>query len=276
MNDVTVELKVVVDNVAAKELMSEHGLSIWLRVDSHTILFDTGQGGSLLNNARKLKIDLSKTDTLILSHGHYDHTGGLPAMLHLAPQVQVYCHSAAFLPRYSIENSVAKPVKITAPAMASINSLPEDRLHWVSKKRMITDAIGITGEIPRMNDFETTGGTYCFDLDGKRVDSIVDDLALWVATDKGLVICIGCCHAGIVNTLTYIQQITGEKRIHTVIGGLHQLNDSDDNLTKTMAALSQMDIGNLIPCHCTSEEAHLLLEKEIGCTRGFAGLEFTI
>lgn len=276
MSDNKVDLKIVADNEASEGFIAEHGFSLWVQTTSKTIFFDTGQGAALLKNAQQLNLNLPDTDAIVLSHGHYDHTGGLVDLLNQATQAEVYCHAAAFLPRYSIEDSIAKPIKITAPAMAAINSLTESRLHWVTKHTMLTENIGITGEIPRHTSFETTGGAYYFDQDGKRADAIIDDIALWLRTPKGLVICIGCCHAGIINTLNYVMQLSGVKKIHTVIGGLHLPSTSDDQLTKTISELKKMDIGRIIPCHCTNEQAHTLISSELNCTRGFAGFELSI
>lgn len=275
MSNETVQLKIVVDNEAGDGFITEHGLALWIRANSQTILFDTGQGAAILKNSQQLNLNLTETDIVVLSHGHYDHTGGLVSLLNQAPHAEIYCHAAAFLPRYSIEDSIAKPIKMTTPAMAAINSLPETQLHWVTKHSMLTQDIGITGEIPRKTSFETTGGAYYFDQDGKRADAIVDDMALWLHTPQGLVICIGCCHAGIINTLQYIKELSGEDKIHMVIGGLHLPTSSGEQLEKTIEELKKMAIDKIITCHCTSEEAHVLFAQDLNCTRGYAGLELS-
>ncbi|MGW8193116.1 MAG: MBL fold metallo-hydrolase [Desulforhopalus sp.] len=276
MNTSSVHLKILVDNVAAPGLVAEHGFSLLIEAENKMILFDTGQGKALASNANTLNVDLAATDLLILSHGHYDHTGGLPLVLHPPYHLHVYCHGAAFLPRYSIVDGVAKPVKMVPEAMISINTLPEENMHWVAKPLNITDALGVTGEIPRTNDFENTGGAFYFDQDGKRADPIKDDMAVWIKTPHGLVICIGCCHAGIINTLDYILGLTGETTIHTLIGGLHLLNADRVRLEKTLARLQQFNINQIIPCHCTGDDAHRLLMKAMPCLKGYAGMEIHI
>lgn len=271
-----VTMKILVDNAAAPGFVAEHGFSLWVEADNKKILFDTGQGRALLHNAQTMHVDLNQVELLILSHGHYDHTGGLSDVLHPPHHIHLYCHAAAFLPRYSIREGIAKPVKMMPQAMISVNSLPEDKVHWVTKPLHITDRIGITGEIPRINNFETTGGAFYFDQDGKRADPIRDDMAFWVKTEQGLVVCIGCCHAGIVNTLQYITELTGEKRIHTLIGGLHLLNADDEQLKKVITELKQFAINNIIPCHCTGDRAYGYLSAECNCTKGYAGMEISI
>lgn len=276
MAEDTILLKIVVDNEAAPGFLAEHGFALWIEADGQRLLFDTGQGKALLPNATMLDIVPRQADALILSHGHYDHTGGLPDVLHPPHHIHVYCHAAAFLPRYNIREGIAVPVKMTPGAMVAMNGLPEDRVHWVTKPRLLSENIGITGEIPRVSDFETTGGAFYFDQDGRRADPIKDDMALWLKTSGGLVVVIGCCHAGLINTLSYIRELTGETRIHTLIGGLHLLNADHIRLARTLADLEDFDLRRIIPCHCTGTAAQAMLQAKFSCTPGYAGMEVRI
>lgn len=269
----SIQLQIIVDNEARDGLQAEHGFALLLEVDGKKTLFDTGQKDSLRVNADKLGIDLESTDTLVLSHGHYDHTGGLADILSCNHHVNVYCHAAAFLPRYSIKDGIARPVKMTKNAMSSIATLPEERMHWVTKAVELESCVGITGEIPRETDFESTGGSFYFDLDGKRADAIVDDMALWVKGQNGLIICIGCCHAGIINTVNHIKKVSGVDKVDTIIGGLHLSDADDERLEKTVSFLQQEKIQNIITCHCTGEKAHQLLKTELGAKMGYAGMK---
>ena len=105
-----VHITIVVDNQASPGLTAEHGLSFWIEVDGKSILFDAGQGCVFANNAQALGIDLHRTDAVILSHGHYDHTGGIPWILQAAPQAVVYAHPSILKERYSVRDGDAKPV----------------------------------------------------------------------------------------------------------------------------------------------------------------------
>jgi len=276
MNAKNIRIQIVVDNEAQEGLQAEHGFALWLEVDDQKILFDTGQKDALVHNADKLHLGLDKIDTLILSHGHYDHTGGLADVLSCNHHAKVYCHAAAFLPRYSIHNGIAKPVKMTTRAMSSIGNLPEERLHWVTKSINTSKSVALTGEIPRDTNFETTGGSFYFDRDGKRTDAIVDDMALWVNSSKGLVICIGCCHAGIINTINHIKAVSGIEKIHTLIGGLHLRDVTEQRLQKTIDLLQQEKIENIITCHCTGDLAHQQLGEQLQAQKGFAGMDIQI
>lgn len=273
MNAENIRIQIIVDNEAKDGLRAEHGFALWLEVDGQKILFDTGQKDAFLYNADKLNLDLEKADTLILSHGHYDHTGGLADVLSCNHHVKVYCHAAAFLPRYSINDGIAKPVKMTTRAMGSIDNLPEERLHWVTTSINTSKAVAVTGEIPRDIDFENTGGSFYFDRDGKRTDAIIDDMALWVNSSKGLIICIGCCHAGIINTINHIKKVSGVSQIHALIGGLHLTDVDNDRLQKTIDLLKQEKIAKIVTCHCTGDVAHQQFAEQLQAEKGFAGME---
>jgi 7,8-dihydropterin-6-yl-methyl-4-(beta-D-ribofuranosyl)aminobenzene 5'-phosphate synthase len=197
-----IAITILVDNQAGPGLTTEHGFSLWIEADGRHILFDTGQGPALPVNARALGVDLRQTDMVVLSHGHYDHTGGIPHVLHVAPNAHVYCHPGVVQPRYSLRNGSPKPAHMPSESMAALDRLPEKNLHWTSEAVMLSENIGLTGPIPRQTTFEDTGGAFFLDPEARHADPIEDDLALWIKTDEGLVVCVGCCHAGIINTLT--------------------------------------------------------------------------
>ena len=269
-----IQITVIADNRADAPLVSEHGLALWIESGSRKILLDTGQGESFFTNASLLGIDIRETDALVLSHGHYDHTGSVSGVLKEAPQVDVYLHPAAFLPRYSLRGGQARSVQVPGTAMSSIVAHPESKVHWVHGVTAVDGGINITGPVPRKTDFEDTGGPFFLDPGGRTPDPIRDDLALWINTDEGLVICTGCCHSGIVNTLSYIMRCSGEKRVKKIIGGLHLVNAGRERLKRTVEELNKLNIEELIPCHCTGDEAVEYLSENLDClvTPGHAGM----
>ncbi len=268
------KILIVSDNKAEGPLESEHGFSLWIEAGNRKILFDTGQGAAFRNNADLLGIDLGKTEDLILSHGHYDHTGSVDWVLGQAPNAEVYLNPSAFLPRYSFRDGYARSVQMPGSAMSSIISRPDGNVHWISSPSHLTGGIGLTGPVPRINSFEDTGGKFYLDTKAQKEDPIRDDMSIWIATEEGLVICAGCCHSGIVNTIRYIIEITGEHRIKLVVGGLHLINAGMDRLEKTAAALNEFNIGALVPCHCTGDAAAAFLAENLNCpvTPGYAGM----
>jgi 7,8-dihydropterin-6-yl-methyl-4-(beta-D-ribofuranosyl)aminobenzene 5'-phosphate synthase len=257
-------LQILVDNRAGEGLESEHGLAMWIEVDGRRILFDTGSGHVLERNAGRLGIDICSADLLVLSHGHYDHTGGVGRFLRCAPQSHVYCHPGAVLPRYAIRDGAARSIHMPAESIAAIDKVPEDRMHWVQKPLSLGDRVALTGHIPRKMSFEDTGGPFYSDYAGKRPDPIDDDMALWIRTPKGLVVVTGCCHAGVVNTLDYIFHLNDGMKIRALVGGFHLINAAPPRLAVTLQALQAFEIDLLVPCHCTGDTAVGLFKETFG------------
>ena len=158
----------------------------------------------------------------------------------------------------------------------AIGKLPLEHLHWVQQPILLSDKIGITGPIPRETSFEDTGGPFFLDPEGRRADAIDDDLALWIRTDDGVIVCVGCSHAGLVNTLNHVQHLTHGLRIRAVIGGFHLLNAGRERLDQTIAAVRLLEPDMVIPCHCTGEFAVALLRNDLGerVSPGAAGIKY--
>lgn len=267
-------LTVVVDNKAAEGLVAEHGFSLLIETDEQTILFDTGEKKALLSNMEALKIKPEKISTLVLSHGHYDHTGGVAEMLKRNRKLEIYLHAGVFQPRYSLDEEKPVIVKMPLAAMEAVMHHPDNKTHWLTKPMELSSKVGISGPIPRVNDYEDTGGSFYLDPEGRETDTLKDDVAMWFKGDEGLVVCLGCCHSGLVNTLTRVTEITGEKRIALVLGGMHLLNASSKRLEKTVEALAAFDIKRIIACHCSGESAVEYLNAHLNAdiSMGQAGM----
>ena len=274
MSTETTVITILVDNRGAPGLVTEHGLSLHIRTAGHNLLFDTGQSDACTINSRILGLDLGEIDAIVLSHGHYDHTGGLAQVLGLARRAEMYCHPAAVSPRYAVRDHQPKPLHMPRPSMAALDRLPEERLHWVQQSMQLAATIGLSGPIPRQTACEDTGGPFFLDTGGQRPDPIDDDLALWIDTPTGLVVCVGCAHAGLVNTLVQVQRLTGGRPIRAVIGGFHLLSANERRLRATIDALRTLAPEAIIPCHCTGEAAVAALSAAFGerCHPGHAGL----
>jgi len=271
------KITVLVDNKGATGLRTEHGFSLWVEAEGRNILFDTGQGSALTHNARQLGVPLEKTDTLVLSHGHYDHTGGMAELLTVAPKARVVLHPGAVIARYSV-GSGRPPRAIGMPQSArdAMERLPDGGVIVVLKPLRLTAATGVTGPIPRETAYEDVGGPFFLDPRGERRDAIEDDQALWIGTPKGLIVCVGCSHAGLINTLKYARWVSGIQEIRAVIGGLHLRRANDRRLKKTLDALRSLSPGMIAPCHCTGEGAVRALKDGMGTrvARCHAGMSF--
>ena len=257
-------ITILVDNKAIDGLRSEHGFSAWIEIAGNRLLFDTGQGPAIGGNAADLGIDLRTAETLVLSHGHFDHTGGVPLIIERAPGVHVYVHATATVARYVIRHGSARPVGMQGPARLALESLPTGSVRLVSRALGITSVAGLTGPIPRLTDYEDTGGPFFVDVEGRQSDLIADDQALWIRTDRGLVVVVGCSHAGLINTLRHAQRSSGESRLHAVLGGFHLTEASQSRLQHTIDALVELGLDLIVPCHCTGDAAVQRLKQAFG------------
>lgn len=257
-------ITILVDDEAGKpKLINEHGLSLWIEADEHKILFDTGQSGIFIENAASIGIDVSSTEILIFSHGHYDHTNGTSTLLNRCKLNKIFCHPDIFSPRYSKHSDGSmKFIGINSEVSEELHNVA-DIIHYVNEPTLVSKDIGITGPIPRNSAFEDCGGSFFLDKEGKKPDLILDDVALWIRTKKGIVVVTGCCHSGVINTIEYIIKITGEREIFAIVGGLHLLNASSERIKKTGEYLKTKVIERIYPCHCTGENAIELLKREL-------------
>jgi len=255
---------ILVNNEPGEGLAHEHGLAFWIEAAGRRILFDTGQGEALPANVEALGIDLATADHVVLSHGHYDHGGALPYVLERATGATVHLHTSATQTRYSIHDGVVRSIGLTGVSLTALGNLPPERVVHADLAAELVPGVGLTGAVPRVTTFEDTGGPFFHDPHGEDPDLILDDLSLWIDTPRGLMVCLGCAHAGIINILTHIRQVTGERPIDTVIGGMHLVRADEHRLRETVTALRVLAPRRLVTCHCTGDRAAEYLATELG------------
>jgi 7,8-dihydropterin-6-yl-methyl-4-(beta-D-ribofuranosyl)aminobenzene 5'-phosphate synthase len=254
----------VENSVYSRGLLAEHGLSFLVEADGSRALFDTGQGKALPENARLLDVRLDSLDAVVLSHGHYDHTGGLADVLRSAGQPKVLLHPGALDGKYL--RLEAPPHRKIGMPESSLRQLDSNRheIVWTRTPTEVVPGVQATGEIPRATSFEDVGGAFYQDEACQQPDPLPDDQALFVDCAAGLVVILGCAHSGVVNTLDYVSRLTGRSRIHAVLGGMHLMRASAQRIAATGDALERYGVEKIAPCHCTGPQAVSYFRSRFG------------
>lgn len=260
-------ITLLVDHSSARpDLETEHGLSFLLEADDEVLLFDAGATEAAFRNAERLHLPWRRITRVVLSHGHWDHTGGLGPFLRALPQAQVYLHPRAMTPKYSLHPD-KPPRPLTMPQ--EIHALLQARmgqLNWSTAPMGLGRGIGLTGPILRRHPEEAISGPFYLDPEGRETDPLEDDQALWVATRRGTVVLLGCAHAGVANTLDQIRTLTRKASIQAVAGGFHLSAASEVRLQSTLKALRRAGVARVAPVHCTGPAGRALFLDVFGET----------
>lgn len=272
-------LTVITENTVpgkADGLYAEHGFSLFLDRPDAKLLFDAGPAGiATLHNAPRLGVDLRIADGIVLSHGHQDHTGGLVGVLRaMDKRVRVYAHPGIFADRYGKRGDRVRYSGLPFKREA-LEGMGAD-FDLSAEFREIAPGVYLSGEIPRRRAFETGDAEMFVKRDGELVrDPLPDDQSLAVETAEGLALILGCCHAGLINTIDHFQGKLPGRPIHTVIGGTHLAFAPPDQLRETIAILKGLNMKRLGLSHCTGLSAGARLAQEFGeavafCTVGYS------
>ncbi len=248
-----------------KIFLAQHGLSIFVEADRR-ILFDTGATDVFIHNAGLLGIDVCTADWIVLSHGHWDHADGLRAFPEESvAKVKLIVHPNAFVDRRNASGRYN--------GMFYSQEIMAQKFDLVLSKNpyQLTDRIYFLGEIPRINDFEAQKTEFFYLNEGDKFpDFILDDTALAIETQKGLVIITGCSHAGICNIVEYARQATHQSKVFAVMGGFHLLGDRVQ-LLKTIEYFKQNPVDHLYPMHCTDLASLSEFHRAFGIQKLCAG-----
>ncbi len=269
-----VRITVLTENsvVVPFDVIGEHGFAAFVETPEFNFLFDTGQGKALINNALALKKDLSSIKFLYLSHGHYDHTGGLLDLLKIKSPLTIYTHKDAFSKRYWFKGGVKKYIGIPF-SKAYLESLGANFL-YEKEFREIEKGIYSSGEVERKTSFEKIDKEMKVENENGELvqDQIWDDFSLAIDTSKGLVVILGCAHSGIVNILNHFINKTGRKEIYAVIGGTHLGFATDEQINATLEVIDKYNIKKLGASHCTGLEVGAKLYNKLKDRFFFAGV----
>lgn len=270
-------ITILCDNTvgAISGTLGEHGFAALVEWEGGSILFDTGQGNSLLHNALRMNRDLHKVGKVALSHGHCDHTGGLLPLLRNCGGKEIYAHPAIFSRRYRVKDT-GESFPIGIPYEEHFLRGLGGRFSLGEQFREIAGGVFLSGEVPRKTAFEKgDAGQFCDDA-GFCADEVPDDQSLVIVSGRGLVLLLGCCHGGVVNTIELAREKTGVENVYAVIGGTHLGYSDQARLDETVRALRGYRINKLYAGHCTGFAASARLFREFPGQFQPAHVGFTI
>ncbi|MFZ1128789.1 MBL fold metallo-hydrolase [Methanoregula sp.] len=254
-----------------RTLLAEHGLSCLVRVFSgkneHAILLDAGLSGDcLFHNSRQLDLDLYTVEAVVLSHGHFDHTGGLVDFFHGATrQIPLILHPDAFL-RRRINTPARVPVDLPSLDAVTLKKAGADLQQREGSSTLAAGHLLVTGQVERKTPFEKgLPGMEAWTGDRWTADPVRDDQAIVInVKGKGLIVISGCAHAGIINTVEYAKEITGVETVHAVMGGFHLTGPAfEPVIAPTINGMKQINPVYVVPMHCTGWSAINRFSREM-------------
>lgn len=247
------------------DLYNEHGISVYIEAKGKNILFDTGKSGNFINNAKKLHIDLKDLDTVIISHSHYDHSGGFKRLTkEMKFKSELILGAEFFNKKYSKRRSKQHEYTGSPFDEQFLNNQNIDTRYIKEDMVEISEDILVFSNFDKDEEFENTNYVMYIEKNGEYIkDEFNDEISLAVKTDKGLVVVVGCSHVGIVNILNTIINRTGEK-IYALIGGTHMVREDDEKINKIIDYLSEKDIKVIGACHCTGKQGLTMLAQQLG------------
>lgn len=237
----------------------EHGLCLYVETPNLCFFVDAGASAEVLkHNLEIARLDFEKVNTVLLSHGHFDHTTGLPYLLSRMKLPALYAHPDVFGEHYAYSNEKFRYIGMQ---FARNEIEGECRLVLSREPVQIAEGIYFSGQIPGKRRERTK--FYLKEGDNFVPDPIQDDCAVYMTTEKGTAVIFGCGHAGVLNTLEHAKKITGQK-LYAIIGGTHLVDASKEEIMKVVEYLRAEEIKVLRLAHCTGKDAEYILKNEFG------------
>lgn len=252
----------IIDNISNnKSIKSEHGLSLLIELNKKKILFDTGASDLLLDNARKLNIDLSDIDILIISHGHYDHMGGIRSFFSINNKAKVYIKRQACQKYYIKKQFFYKYVS----GDLSIFEEFKDRFIYIDNNTEIIDNVYILTKISEIDNCDYIKNSM-YKLNSLTLvkDPLDHELLLVIKHNNDLTVITGCSHNGIINMVNEVKLYFPNQRIKNLIGGFHLKGLTKSNekniINHLTTKFKKYNIEKIYTCHCTSYKYYLKLK----------------
>jgi 7,8-dihydropterin-6-yl-methyl-4-(beta-D-ribofuranosyl)aminobenzene 5'-phosphate synthase len=262
------QITILCENLVGRLVGSgEHGFSAFIETDQGNYLFDTGGGRSIVPNSLILNKDLKSIRKIFLSHGHYDHTGGLSEVLKLKGKVDVHAHPHVFSDRIAVLKENGEETKRFVGLPYKKGYLESLGANFILNNDFLEVEKGmfLTGEVPRKTSFEKPDPRLFSEINEKTTQDIfLDDQSLVLDTEKGFILILGCAHSGMINIINHVVKQTGKERFHAILGGTHLDFLTPEQLEESIKSLKKMEIEKIGVSHCTGMRAAFRLHHEFG------------
>lgn len=260
------KLTTIAENTSARVgLVGEWGLSILVEDGEHRFLLDTGAGQSTVANADALGVDLAAVDAIVLSHGHRDHTGGLlPVLQRIGREVRVVGHPRLWDPKYDRDRKTGRYRYAGVPHAREALESAGARFELAAGPTWLTPDIVASGEEPMATDFEAVWDRLFLRTGSGFVgDPMLDDQSLYIRSDLGLIVVLGCGHRGMINIIRHGLSLTGADRVYMVVGGTHLGPAPEPQVARTVESLQAMGVSWVGVSHCTGLAVASRLDRQL-------------
>ena len=252
----SVKVTTLIENSGGEHLglKSEHGISFFIEKDGYHLLFDVGQTGNFLDNAKQLRADLTNLDYVVLSHGHYDHTGGLRPLSELTNKFELIMGRGFFDEKYGYKNNAYEYLGSNFDE----SFLKEKNISYKFVDKALTEivpGIYVVTQFPRIHQDEVVNPRFKIRKNGDMIaDSFNDEILVAIDTDEGLIVLLGCSHPGMKNMLDATVALI-KRPLYAVLGGTHLVESNDTSLEKSIDYLADDSLKVIGVSHCTGNTA---------------------
>ncbi|MBU0946733.1 MAG: MBL fold metallo-hydrolase [Proteobacteria bacterium] len=252
----SVKITTLIENSPGEHhaLKAEHGLSFFIEKDGHKFLFDTGQSGAIIENAAQLRVDITSLDYVVLSHGHYDHSGGLQSLLTITTEFKLILGQDFFDKKYSCKKNSSEYIGNNFDEQFLTDQQISYQFVQKNLTTLLPDVYIITC-FPRIHEDEVINPRFKILKNGSfQADPFNDEISLVIDTSEGLVVLLGCSHPGMKNMLDFTTKLI-KRPIYAVLGGIHLVEATEKSFESSMNYIQKTNLKLLGVSHCTGKVA---------------------